>query len=97
MRRSKAAYIPPPNKMNAATAASGSSSSSPSHSHGIPLLVLGAIGVVFGDIGTSPLYALKEAFSPKYGIPLTEANVFGILSVMVWSMVWVSVVFIGQV
>ena len=36
------------------------------------LLVLGAIGVVFGDIGTSPLYALKEAFSPKYGIPLTH-------------------------
>src|SRR6478736_1998192 len=72
--------------MNAATAASVH----PHGSHGpLPLLVLGAIGVVFGDIGTSPLYALKEAFSPHYGIPLTEANVFGILSVMVWSMVWV--------
>ena len=87
VRRSKAAYIPPPNKMNAATAASDRSSSS--HAHGIAALVLGAIGVVFGDIGTSPLYALKEAFSPKYGISLTEANVYGILSVMVWSMVWV--------
>src|SRR5689334_14413805 len=53
------------------------------------LLILGAIGVVFGDIGTSPLYALKEAFSPHYGIPLTQDNVLGILSVMVWSMVWV--------
>ena len=31
-------------------------------------LVLGAIGVVFGDIGTSPLYTLKEAFGPKYGL-----------------------------
>jgi KUP system potassium uptake protein len=47
-------------------------SSSSSHAHGIAALVLGAIGVVFGDIGTSPLYALKEAFSPHYGIPLTE-------------------------
>lgn len=53
------------------------------------LLVLGAIGVVFGDIGTSPLYALKEAFNPHYGIPLSQENVLGILSVMVWSMVWV--------
>ena len=74
-------------KMNAATAAPVQSHST--QSHAMPALVLGAIGVVFGDIGTSPLYALKEAFSPRYGIPLTEANVFGILSVMVWSMVWV--------
>ena len=51
--------------------------------------MLGAIGVVFGDIGTSPLYALREAFSPKYGIALTEANVYGLLSLMVWSLVWV--------
>ena len=54
-----------------------------------PLLVLGAIGVVFGDIGTSPLYALKEAFNEKHGIPLTTDNVLGILSLIVWSMVWV--------
>ncbi len=53
------------------------------------VLVFGAIGVVFGDIGTSPLYALKEAFSPKYGIPLSQDNILGILSLMVWSMVWV--------
>src|SRR5688572_30812600 len=53
------------------------------------LLVFGAIGVVFGDIGTSPLYALKEAFSPKYGIPLSHDNILGILSLMVWSMIWV--------
>jgi KUP system potassium uptake protein len=52
-------------------------------------LVLGAIGVVFGDIGTSPLYALKEAFSPEHGIPLTPDNVMGMLSLIVWSMVWV--------
>ena len=52
-------------------------------------LVLGAIGVVFGDIGTSPLYALKEAFNPHYGIPLNEINVLGILSLLTWSMIWV--------
>ena len=57
--------------------------------HSTALLVIGAIGVVFGDIGTSPLYALKTAFSPGSGIPLTQANVFGILSLLVWSMVWV--------
>jgi KUP system potassium uptake protein len=53
------------------------------------LLVLGAVGVVFGDIGTSPLYALKEAFNPHYGIPLAQDNVLGILSMMTWSMLWV--------
>src|SRR6478752_2336276 len=72
--------------MSAITAPAPASSQ---HHGSTAALVLGAIGVVFGDIGTSPLYALKEAFSPRYGIPLTEANVFGILSVMVWSMVWV--------
>ncbi len=49
-------------------------------------LTIGAIGVVFGDIGTSPLYALKESFSPAHGIPLNQATVFGILSVMFWAM-----------
>jgi KUP system potassium uptake protein len=49
-------------------------------------LTIGAIGVVFGDIGTSPLYALKESFNPSHGIPLNEANVLGILSLMFWSL-----------
>ena len=61
----------------------------PAHSQATALLVVGAIGVVFGDIGTSPLYALKTAFSPESGIPLTRANVLGILSLLVWSMIWV--------
>ncbi|MEO7743888.1 MAG: potassium transporter Kup [Usitatibacter sp.] len=73
--------------MNAATAASVQVHGA--HRHSTPLLVIGAIGVVFGDIGTSPLYALKEAFSPHYGIPLTRDNVLGILSLIVWSMMWV--------
>jgi len=52
-------------------------------------LVVGAIGVVFGDIGTSPLYALQTAFGPEHGIPMNADNVMGILSLIVWSMTWV--------
>lgn len=49
-------------------------------------LSLGALGVVYGDIGTSPLYAIKEAFHEPYGVPLTTANVLGILSLVFWSL-----------
>jgi KUP system potassium uptake protein len=48
-------------------------------------LVIAAIGVVFGDIGTSPLYTLRECFTGPHGLPLTEANVYGILSVIFWA------------
>jgi KUP system potassium uptake protein len=49
-------------------------------------LCLGALGVVYGDIGTSPLYALKECFAPEYGITPTPENVLGILSLIFWSL-----------
>src|SRR5262245_55388481 len=49
--------------------------------------VLGAIGIVFGDIGTSPLYTIREAFSPHYGLRPDSATVPGILSVVFWSLV----------
>jgi KUP system potassium uptake protein len=55
----------------------------------LPALVVGALGVVFGDIGTSPLYALKECFSAEHGIAPTPENVKGILSLITWSMAWV--------
>jgi KUP system potassium uptake protein len=55
-------------------------------------LTVGAIGVVFGDIGTSPLYALKESFSPHHGIPLNEGTVLGILSLMFWSLMTLVIV-----
>ncbi|MDD5383553.1 MAG: potassium transporter Kup [Gallionella sp.] len=48
-------------------------------------LMLGAIGVVYGDIGTSPLYAMKETFAGHHPLPVTEANVLGVLSVMFWT------------
>ncbi len=47
---------------------------------------LGALGVVFGDIGTSPLYALKESFHAAHGLPITHATVLGILSMIFWSL-----------
>jgi KUP system potassium uptake protein len=50
-------------------------------------LTLGALGVVFGDIGTSPLYAFKQCFSPPHGVPLSEANVLGILSLIFWTLI----------
>lgn len=54
--------------------------------HGsMQVLMLAAIGVVFGDIGTSPLYALKECFSPTHGIPFSTEAVFGILSMLFWA------------
>ncbi len=52
-------------------------------------LVVGAIGVVFGDIGTSPLYTLKEAFGPHYGLEPDPSNVLGALSLILWSLVLV--------
>src|SRR5215467_463320 len=49
-------------------------------------LALLALGVVYGDIGTSPLYAVKETFNPEHGIPLTPENIFGGLSAIFWSL-----------
>ncbi len=56
---------------------------------GFGTLMLGAIGVVFGDIGTSPLYTIKEAFSPHYGLSPDHATVLGLLSLVIWSLMLV--------
>ncbi|MBS0216590.1 MAG: potassium transporter Kup [Proteobacteria bacterium] len=53
---------------------------------GLPGLALGAIGVVFGDIGTSPLYTLKEAFIPHYGLTPDHDTVLGVLSLAFWAL-----------
>ncbi len=53
--------------------------------HPLAGLTLAALGVVYGDIGTSPLYAFREAFNGAHAIPLTPENVFAVLSMMVWS------------
>ena len=51
------------------------------------LLCLTALGVVFGDIGTSPIYAFREAFHESHGLAPTENNVMGVLSLIFWSLV----------
>jgi KUP system potassium uptake protein len=58
---------------------------------GLSLLVLGALGVVYGDIGTSPLYALRESFHPSHRITPIHDNVLGILSLIVWALLLVVV------
>jgi KUP system potassium uptake protein len=54
---------------------------------GLRTLVIGAIGVVYGDIGTSPLYTLREAFGEAGGLHLSEAAVLGVLSLVFWSLI----------
>ena len=49
-------------------------------------LALLALGVVYGDIGTSPLYAVKETFNPQHGIPLETANILGGVSAIFWAL-----------
>lgn len=53
------------------------------------LMSLLALGVVFGDIGTSPLYAFRECFGPHHALPLTEPNILGVLSLIVWTLITV--------
>ncbi len=50
-------------------------------------LTLAALGVVYGDIGTSPLYAMKEVFAPQHGIAVTVDNVLGAASLIIWSLI----------
>jgi KUP system potassium uptake protein len=65
----------------------GGSGSSTGHGRiGLAGLVVGAIGVVFGDIGTSPLYTLREAFNPHYGLTANHDTVLGILSLVFWAL-----------
>jgi len=61
------------------------------HRRELPALALAALGVVYGDIGTSPLYAIKECFVPHRGLTPTPANVLGILSLVLWSLLVVIV------
>ncbi len=50
-------------------------------------LCLGALGIVYGDIGTSPLYSLRECFHSKHGVAPTPENVLGVLSLVTWSLI----------
>jgi KUP system potassium uptake protein len=64
----------------------------PSHGHHhetLAALTLGALGVVYGDIGTSPLYTMKEVFSPATGVPLDAHHLIGAVSVIFWGLMMV--------
>lgn len=56
------------------------------HEGNVLKLALGALGVVFGDIGTSPLYAMRDTFAGHHPLPLDKLHVYGIVSLMFWSM-----------
>ena len=71
--------------------------SSATTSHGVPLpaptdrrrelkLAIAALGVVYGDIGTSPLYSVRECFTAPHGVAVTRMNVLGVLSLVFWSL-----------
>jgi len=85
----------PPDEIPTATESATNLESPPAHVESHPTgkrlatLTLLAIGVVYGDIGTSPLYAFREAFKPEYGLQATQANVYGVLSLIIWSLVLV--------
>jgi KUP system potassium uptake protein len=85
-----AAVVPP---ADARAAAGGLTAEYPAHGpvtatgRRLAVLSLTALGVVYGDIGTSPLYAMRECFKPEYGLAPTPANVYGILSLIIWSLI----------
>ncbi|KAF1066936.1 MAG: Low affinity potassium transport system protein kup [Variovorax sp.] len=59
------------------------------HPAGKGLVVIAALGVVFGDIGTSPLYAFKETLNPEHGVPFSPDAVLGLLSLIFWGLLFV--------
>jgi KUP system potassium uptake protein len=59
----------------------------PSHHGGRAVLAVGALGVVYGDIGTNPLFAMREAFTARHRVALDAANTIGLLSLMFWSLI----------
>lgn len=67
---------------------SASGESADEHKSRLAALVMGAVGVVFGDIGTSPLYAFRECFG-HHDLAINQANVLGLLSIIVWSLMLV--------
>jgi KUP system potassium uptake protein len=56
---------------------------------GLPLLALGALGIVFGDIGTSPLYAMKESFIGPHPLAVDRLHIFGVLSLIFWTLMMI--------
>jgi KUP system potassium uptake protein len=63
---------------------------------GLATLSLGALGIVYGDIGTSPLYAIRECFHGQHAIALNPTNILGVLSLVLWSLtIVITVKYVG--
>src|SRR5689334_9653612 len=60
-----------------------------SNKHSLPTLMLGAIGVVYGDIGTSPLYTMKESFLGPHPLAVDPLHIFGVLSLIFWTLMMI--------
>jgi KUP system potassium uptake protein len=77
--------------MRRRTRLSDSNHATPDGSHvpqgPLPLLALGALGVIYGDIGTSPLYAMQVAFSSTFGMEPNRQDILGILSMFIWALI----------
>jgi KUP system potassium uptake protein len=71
------------------TALPGAVATASPRSRGIAALSLGALGVVYGDIGTSPLYTIRESFAGAHPLPIDRVHVLGVLSLIFWSIVLV--------
>ena len=77
----------PPEGHGTQGAPSSSAAETPAPRAALATAALGALGVVFGDIGTSPLYALKECFAGTHPVPVSIDNVYGVLSLVTWSLI----------
>src|SRR5215218_2469072 len=67
----------------------GASGKNPPQGKYLAVLSLTALGIVYGDIGTSPLYAVRESFHHTHGLAVTRENVLGVLSLIFWSLILV--------
>ncbi|WP_319586667.1 KUP/HAK/KT family potassium transporter [uncultured Desulfobulbus sp.] len=81
--------IDPANEVESAAQAPQSGATLPSPGKELPLLAMAALGIIYGDIGTSPLYTIKECFTGAHGVTPTAANVLGIMSLVFWSLMLV--------
>jgi KUP system potassium uptake protein len=72
-----------------AESSSATQGTPPTKRHGLAALTLAALGVVYGDIGTSPLYTVKEVFAPHTGVALNAHNIVGVVSTILWALMLV--------
>ena len=99
--KSTASPLPDPAPRPVADPAPGPAPEIPSataSSRYLAFMTVGALGVVYGDIGTSPLYAFQQCFAGSSSLPVSRENVLGILSLMFWSLILiVSIKYLGVV